>query len=457
MPFEGLSEKLQKSIKMLQGKGRLTEKDIKEAMREVKLALLEADVNFKVVKKFVNDVSEKAIGSGILESLSPSNMVIKIVNEELTNLLGGSVSRINMNPNGKTIIMLSGLQGAGKTTFAGKLALKIRKEGKKPLLVATDIYRPAAIKQLQTIGSQIDVPVFSLGDKVAPKEIVRNALIEADKNGNNVVIIDTAGRLHIDEELMQELKGIKEEFNPHEILLVLDSMTGQDAVTVAQTFNEELKVDGVILTKLDGDTRGGAALSLREVANLPIKFVGVGEKMNDLDTFHPDRMASRILGMGDVLSLIEKAQENFDEAETSAMAEKIMNKEMDLDMYLTMMNQTKKMGPLDKIVGMLPGVDKNMISDDQMSKGKEEMNKMEAIIKSMTMKERKNPSLFTNNSSRKKRVAAGSGTTISDVNRVLKNFEMMKKTMRQFMGPAGMGNIKKMGKKFPFGKGKMPF
>ncbi|MBS6043855.1 MAG: signal recognition particle protein, partial [Clostridium baratii] len=348
MAFEGLSEKLQNTFKKLKGKGRLNEKDIKEAMREVKLALLEADVNYKVVKKFVKSVSEKCVGSDVLESLTPGQQVIKIVNDELTDLMGGSESKINYSSSGLTVIMLVGLQGAGKTTMCGKLALNLRKNNKKPLLVACDIYRPAAIKQLEVVGKQIDIPVFSMGDKVKAVDIAKASIQHAKDNGNNVVIIDTAGRLHIDEGLMQELKDVKEATNPAEILLVVDSMTGQDAVNVAESFNKDLDVTGVILTKLDGDTRGGAALSIRSITEKPIKFIGVGEKMNDFEVFHPDRMASRILGMGDVLSLIEKAQSAIDEEEAADFTKKMLNQGLNFEDYLTAMEQMKKLGPLNK-------------------------------------------------------------------------------------------------------------
>ena len=380
MAFEGLAEKLQNTFKKLKGKGKLTEKDIKEAMREVKLALLEADVNFKIVKKFVSTVSEKCVGSEVLESLTPGQQVIKIVNEELTALMGTSESKINYSSVGPTVIMLVGLQGAGKTTMCGKLALNLRKNNKKPLLVACDIYRPAAIKQLEVVGKQIDIPVFQMGDKVSAVDIAKAGIKHGRENGNNVIIIDTAGRLHIDEDLMQELKDVKEAVNPNEILLVVDSMTGQDAVNVAETFNNALDVSGVILTKLDGDTRGGAALSIRSVTEKPIKFIGVGEKMNDFEVFYPDRMASRILGMGDVLSLIEKAQEAIDEKEAEAMAKKMMNQELNFEDYLTAMSQMKKLGPLNKIMEMLPGVSSEQLQGLDIEKGQKEMAKMEAII-----------------------------------------------------------------------------
>jgi signal recognition particle subunit SRP54 len=449
MAFEGLASKLQETIKKLKGKGKLTEKDIKEAMREVKLALLEADVNYKVVKDFINNVGEKCLGNEVMESLTPGQHVIKIVNDELTALMGSSESTINYINNGITIIMLVGLQGAGKTTMAGKLALQIRKKNKRPLLVACDIYRPAAIKQLQVVGKQIDVPVFSMGDKVSPVDIARAALEHAKSNDNNVVIIDTAGRLHIDEELMDELKNVKTNINPNEIILVVDSMTGQDAVNVAQSFNSQLDISGVILTKLDGDTRGGAALSIKAMSGKPIKFVGVGEKMNDLEVFYPDRMSSRILGMGDVLSLIEKAQSAIDEKEAKELSAKMMSQDFNLDDYLSMMNQMKKLGPLNKIIEMIPGLNSKELKGVDLSQGEKEMKTRESIINSMTKKERKNPSLVSGSSSRKKRIALGSGTNIQDINKFLKEFEMMKKMMKQ---------TKNMQKGFKKGLlGKMPF
>lgn len=449
MAFEGLAEKLQGTLKKLRGKGKLSEKDIKEAMREVKLALLEADVNYKVVKKFVKNVSEKCVGGDVLESLTPGQQVVKIVNEELTELMGGTESKIDFSGVGPTVIMLVGLQGAGKTTMCGKLALDLRKNNKKPLLVACDIYRPAAIKQLQVVGKQIDIPVFTMGDKVSPVDISKAAIKQARENGNNVVIIDTAGRLHIDEDLMQELKDVKEAVNPNEILLVVDSMTGQDAVNVAESFNNELDVSGVILTKLDGDTRGGAALSIRSITEKPIKFVGVGEKMNDFEVFHPERMASRILGMGDVLSLIEKAQEAIDEKEAGDLAKKMMGSELNFEDYLTAMSQMKKLGPLNKIMEMVPGVDSKALGQIDMEKSEKQMAKIEAIIYSMTIKERRNPSLVIGSSSRKKRIALGAGTTIQEVNKLIKGYEMMKKNMKQFK------SLTKKSKKGLFGK--MPF
>ena len=449
MAFEGLAEKLQNNFKKLRGKGKLTEKDIKEAMREVKLALLEADVNFKIVKQFIANVSEKCVGSEVLESLTPGQQVIKIVNEELTSLMGGTESKLNYASYGPTVIMLVGLQGAGKTTMCGKLALELRKNNKKPLLVACDIYRPAAIKQLQVVGKQIDIPVFSMGDKISPVDIAKAAIKQGREDGNNVIIIDTAGRLHIDEDLMQELKDVKEAVEPNEVLLVVDSMTGQDAVNVAETFNKELDLTGVILTKLDGDTRGGAALSIKSVTQKPIKYVGVGEKMNDFEVFYPDRMASRILGMGDVLSLIEKAQEAIDQKEAEDLSKKMINAEFNFEDFLTAMDQMKKLGPLNKIMEMIPGVNAQQLEALDMEKSEKQMAKMKAIIQSMTVKERRNPSLIIGSSSRKKRVALGAGTTIQEVNKLIKGYDMMKKQMKQ------MKSLTKKSKKGLFGK--LPF
>ncbi len=450
MAFEGLGEKLQATFKKLRGKGKLTEKDIKEAMREVKLALLEADVNYKVVKTFVSTVSSKCVGSDVLESLTPGQQVIKIVNEELTNLMGGSESKINYNSSGLTVIMLVGLQGAGKTTMCGKLALNLRKNNKKPLLVACDIYRPAAIKQLEVVGKQIEIPVFQMGDKVSAVDIAKAGIAHAKDNGNNVVIIDTAGRLHIDEELMAELKDIKENVNPSEILLVVDSMTGQDAVNVAESFNSDLDLTGVILTKLDGDTRGGAALSIRSITNKPIKYIGVGEKMNDFEVFYPDRMASRILGMGDVLSLIEKAQEAIDEKEAADLGKRMLNQEFNFEDYLMAMDQMAKLGPLNKLLEMIPGMNAKELQGVDLSKGEATMAITKAIIQSMTAKERRNPNLVAKSMSRKTRIAKGSGTSIQEVNKLMKSYEMMKKNMKQ------MKSMQKQVKKGGL-FGKLPF
>lgn len=417
-------------------------------MREVKLALLEADVNYKVVKDFINVVTERAIGQEVMESLTPAQQVIKIVHEEMIKLMGSTESKINISPKPPTVIMLVGLQGAGKTTMAAKLALHLRKNNKHPLLVAADIYRPAAIKQLQILGGQIDIPVFTLGDKVNPVDIAKASLEYAKKNAKDIVIIDTAGRLHIDEELMLELEGIKKEVNPDEILLVVDAMTGQDAVNVAQSFNDKLDITGVILTKLDGDTRGGAALSVKAVTGKPIKYAGVGEKLSDLEIFYPDRMASRILGMGDILSLIEKAQQAIDEKKALEMQQKLERQEFTLEDFLDQMQQMKKLGPLKDLIKMIPGLDTSKLDDIDFEENEKEMAKIEAIIKSMTKEERRNPSII--NSSRKKRIAKGSGTTIQDVNKLLNNFEQARKMMKQF---SDMQKHVKKGKfKFPFFK-----
>ncbi|KRQ86957.1 Signal recognition particle protein [Caloramator mitchellensis] len=448
MAFEGLTHKLQETFKKLRGKGKLTEKDVKEAMREVKLALLEADVNYKVVKDFINSVSQRAVGQEVMESLTPGQHVIKIVNEELIMLMGGRESKINISPKPPTVIMLVGLQGAGKTTMAAKLALHLKKSNKSILLVAADVYRPAAIKQLQILGGQIDVPVFTLGDRANPVDIAKAGVENAKKNAKDVVIIDTAGRLHIDQELMEELQNIKSEVEPFETLLVVDAMTGQDAVNVAQSFNEKLDITGVILTKLDGDTRGGAAISVKAVTGKPIKFAGVGEKLSDLEIFYPDRMASRILGMGDILSLIEKAQQTIDEKKALEMQQKLEKHEFTLEDFLDQMSQMKKMGPLKDLIKMIPGLDTSKLDDIDLNENEKEMARIEAIIKSMTKEERKNPSII--NSSRKKRIAKGSGTTIQDVNKLLSNFEQARKMMKQF---ADMQKHMKKGKfKFPFFK-----
>ena len=432
MIFEGLSDKLQGALSKLKSKGKLTEKDVKDAMREVKLALLEADVNFKVVKDFVKKVQDRCVGQEVMESLTPAQHVIKIVNEELTSLMGDVSSKVMISPKPPTVIMMVGLQGAGKTTTSGKLGGYFKKQGKRPLLVACDVYRPAAIKQLQVVGEKLDIPVFNMGDKESPVNIAKAGLSHALKHNNDLVIIDTAGRLHIDETLMDELKSIKSEVKPHEILLVVDSMTGQDAVNVAESFNEALGVDGVVLTKLDGDTRGGAALSIRAVTQKPIKFIGMGEKLDDLEPFHPDRMASRILGMGDILSLIEKAQENIDFEKAKELEQKIKKQELDFEDFLEQMEQIQNMGPLDKILGMIPGMGniKDQLGDVDLN-GKE-MKRTKAIVQSMTLEERRDPSIL--NASRKKRIARGSGTTVQDVNRLIKQFNEMKKMMKMFTG-----------------------
>lgn len=448
--FQGLSEKLQETFKRLKGKGKLSEADVNEAMREVRMALLEADVNFKVVKDFVAKVKERSIGQEVLESLSPAQQVIKIVHEEMIALMGGVSSKIQIASKPPTVVLLVGLQGAGKTTHAAKLASMLKKQGKRPLLVACDIYRPAAIKQLQVLGEQIHVPVFSLGEQ-SPVKIAQESLHHAESHGHDVVIIDTAGRLHINEELMAELQNIKSTAKPHEILLVVDAMTGQDAVNVAEAFHNQLGLDGVILTKLDGDTRGGAALSVKAVTGCPIKFAGVGEKMDALEPFHPDRMASRILGMGDVLTLIEKAQQAFDEKQAKEMEQKLRKQEFTLDDFLDQMQQLKKMGPLSSILEMIPGVGKQL---KDVNIDEKDMAHVEAIIRSMTTEERRKPSIIKD--SRKKRIAKGSGTSIQEVGRLLKQFEQMQKLMKQMTG-AGLGGLgkgkkgkKKPGFRFPF-------
>ncbi len=445
MVFEGLAEKLQSTFQKLKGKGKLTENDVKEAMREVKLALLEADVNYKVVKDFVKKIQERAIGHEVLESLTPGQQVVKIVNDELKNLMGETQSKLEYAPNPPTVIMLVGLQGAGKTTTGGKLGGQIKKQGKRPLLVACDIYRPAAIKQLHVVGEKLDIPVYSMGDKTNPVDIAKAGVEHAKKHGNDVVIIDTAGRLHIDEELMIELENIKGSINPSEIMLVVDSMTGQDAVNVAEKFDNQLGVSGIILTKLDGDTRGGAALSVRAVTGKPIKYIGVGEKLTDLEPFYPDRMASRILGMGDVLSLIEKAQESFDEKKMKSLEERIRKQEFNLEDFLDQLEQMKNMGPMSQILEMIPGANSKQLKNLQIDD--KELVHIEAIIQSMTPEERRNPTIIK--SSRKKRIASGSGTTVQSVNKLLKQFQQTKKMMKQLSGMEK--GLKKGGKmKFPF-------
>lgn len=437
MAFEGLSSKLQEITRKLKGKARITESDLKDILREVKLALLEADVNYKIVKDFIAVIQEKALGQDVLKSLTPGQQVVKIVKDELVELLGGTQSDIHFTPNPPTIIMLVGLQGSGKTTTAGKLANFLRKQGKKPLLVACDVYRPAAIKQLQVVGAQLNIPVFSNENSKDVVHIARQALNVAMSKLNDVVIIDTAGRLHIDQELMEELKNLKANIKPHEILLVVDSMTGQDAVNVATAFNENLGVDGVVLTKLDGDTRGGAALSVKKVTGKPIKFAATGEKLNDIEAFNPERMASRILGMGDVLSIIEKAEEAFDAEETAKLEKQLNKKELDLDDYLTQLRQVKKMGSFSSILKMIPGMNqiKNLKVDDN------EFNKIEAIICSMTKEEKRDTKLL--NASRRRRIAAGSGTTVQDINKFINSFEMSQKMMKKMTKGKGMKNLMK--------------
>lgn len=445
MAFENLGEKLQNVFKSLRGKGKLTEKDIKAAMREVKLALLEADVNFKVVKNFVASISEKALGQEILESLTPSQQLIKIVRDELIELMGSENERLVYSNTPPTVYMMCGLQGAGKTTATGKLALHLRKtQGKRPLMVACDVQRPAAIKQLQVLGSQIDVPVFTIDGEKNPVEIAKAAVAHAKQHGNDPVIIDTAGRLHIDEVLMEELQNITLETTPDETLLVVDAMTGQDAVNVAEHFNSQLDITGVILSKLDGDTRGGAAISVKAVTGKPIKFSSVGEKLSDLEPFHPERMASRILGMGDVMTLIDKAQEAFDEKEAAELEAKIKKQSFDLEDFLAQLQQIKKMGPLSQLVGMIPGIDKKALDSINMEDGEKRMKTIEAIIRSMTPEERQKPQIIGAN--RKIRIAKGSGTRVQDVNTLLKQFDQMKQMMKQFTNPKQQKMLKRMQK-----------
>ena len=444
MAFESLSEKLNAAFKKLRGKGRLTQADIKEAMREVRMALLEADVSYKVVKDFTKTVTERASGAEVLEALSPAQMVIKIVNEELCRLMGSENQKLNFGSKSPAVVMLVGLQGAGKTTNGAKLAGYIRRQGKRPLLAACDIYRPAAIKQLETVGAQLNIPVFQMG-QTNPVDIAKAAVEHAKRHGNDVVFLDTAGRLHIDEALMDELKNIRDAVEPSEILLVVDAMTGQDAVNAATAFNEALGVTGVMLSKLDGDARGGAALSIRAATGKPIKFIGVGEKLDMIEPFHPDRMASRILGMGDVLTLIEKAEQSFDEKKALEAAEKLRANKFSLSDYLDQMAQLKNMGDLQDLAGMIPGLDAKALKgakmDDKM------LAHQEAIILSMTQAERDNPSML--NSSRKKLIAAGSGTSVVDVNRLIKQFDAMQQMMKQFSGK----NMKKLQKKMGKGGG----
>ena len=454
MAFDSLTEKLQNVFKNLRSKGRLTEDDVKAALREVKMALLEADVNFKVVKNFVKSVQERAVGQDVMSGLNPGQMVIKIVNDELVNLMGSETTEIKFQPGSqKTVIMMMGLQGAGKTTTTAKLAGKFKLKGKKPLLVACDVYRPAAIKQLQINGEKQGVEVFSMGDNQKPANIAKAALEHAEKNGNNVIILDTAGRLHIDEEMMEELQEIKNTVEVHQSILVVDAMTGQDAVNVAENFNEKIGIDGVIVTKLDGDTRGGAALSIKAVTGCPILYVGMGEKLSDLEQFYPDRMASRILGMGDVLSLIEKAGEEIDEEQARKMTEKLKKAQFDFEDYLESMKQMRKMGGLGSIMNMLPGLGgmgglgKGKMPDIDADDAEQKMARVEAIIYSMTIKERQNPDIIT--PQRKRRIAAGAGVDISEVNKMMKQFEQMRKMMKSFPGMMG-GKGKK-------GKFKMPF
>ncbi len=442
MAFESLSDKLQNTFKKLRGKGVLTEADINDAMREVKLALLEADVNFKVVKEFVSAAKEKAMGQDVLASLTPGQQVIKIVNDELVEMMGGTNSKLTYSPSGFTTLLMVGLQGTGKTTTCGKLAAYLKKNGKKPMLAACDIYRPAAIDQLEVVGKTVDVPVFTdRGNKVA-EDIALKAKKEAERRGYDVLIVDTAGRLQIDQELMDELVRVKKAVKPHEILLVVDALTGQDAVNAAEGFNEALGIDGIIMTKMDGDSRGGAALSAKKVTGKPIKFIGVGEKADALEPFHPERMASRILGMGDMLSLIEKAQETYDEEKAAKLEKKLRKNEFTLEDFLDQMGEVQKMGGIGKMLDMIPGLGAGKISEDDIAKGEKEFKQMEAIIYSMTPAERKNPSLL--NASRRKRIAAGSGQPVSKINSLIKKYEDTKKLMKQFSSPGFMKKNKRL-------------
>ena len=453
MAFDSLSEKLQNVFKSLRSKGLLTEDDVKTALKEVKLALLEADVNFKVVKKFVKSVQERAVGQDVMNGLNPGQMVIKIVNEELVSLMGSETTEIALKPGGEmTVIMMAGLQGAGKTTTTAKIAGKLKQKGKKPLLAACDVYRPAAIQQLQINGEKQGVEVFSMGDIHKPANIAKAAIEHARAKGCNVVILDTAGRLHIDEEMMQELQEIKEQVEVHQTILVVDAMTGQDAVNVASMFEEKIGIDGVVLTKLDGDTRGGAALSIRSVTGKPLLYVGMGEKLSDLEQFYPERMANRILGMGDVLTLIEKAQETIDEEKARELEQKMKKAEFGFDDYLESMSQMKKMGGISSLLGMMPGIGGAQIAEIENAMDEKKMARIEGIIYSMTPKERANPSIL--NPSRKRRVAKGAGVDISEVNRLVKQFEQSKKMMKQMPGLMGGGKGKRRGGfKLPFGLG----
>ena len=444
--FQSLSDKLSNAFKFFKNKGKLTEADVKAGMREIKLALLEADVNFKVVKDFVNAVSARAVGADVLESLMPAQQVIKIVNEELTALMGSSQSKLTISPKPPTVIMMVGLQGAGKTTHAAKLARLYQSEGKHPMLVACDVYRPAAIKQLEILGETLNLPVFSMGTDVSPVKIAKEAIKYAEKKGCDMVFVDTAGRLHIDEELMNELKSIKAEVKPTEILLTVDAMIGQDAVNVAQSFNELLDITGVILTKLDGDTRGGAALSIRHITGKPIKFIGTGEKLDKIEPFHPDRMASRILGMGDVLTLIEKAEKAFDEKKAMELEEKIRKSTFTLDDYLDQFSQIKNMGSMDQLMGMMPGMNSAAMKDVKVDE--KMLAHQEAIIKSMTKAERQKPEII--NGARRKRIAAGSGTSVEEVNKLLRQFEQLRKLMKQFSDPSKLARFTKGRMKMPF-------
>ena len=437
--FQSLSDKLEAAFKKFKNKGKLTESDVKEGMREIKLALLEADVNFKVVKEFIATVSARCVGADVLESLVPSQQIVKIVNEELTALMGGSVSKLQISSRPPTVIMMVGLQGAGKTTHCGKLAGMYKAKGKRPLLVACDIYRPAAIKQLQVVGESLGVPVFTMPEGTDPVEIAKKAMEHADRHGHDMVFVDTAGRLHIDEKMMDEIKNIKDAVNPHEILLVVDAMTGQDAVNVAKAFNDLLDVTGVVMSKLDGDTRGGAALSVKYVTGKPIKFIGTGEKLDAIEPFYPDRMAQRILGMGDVLSLIEKAEAAYDDKQAEAREKKMRDQTFDLNDYMEQFDQIKKMGSMEQLLSMIPGLSANL-KDVQIDE--RQLDRMKAIIQSMTPQERRKPEIL--NATRRKRIADGSGNTVQAVNQLIKQFEQTKKMMKELTGAKGNKRLRKM-------------
>ena len=442
MAFEGLSEKLQNVFKGLKGKGSLTEADINAAMREVKLALLEADVNFKVVKEFVDRVKQKSLGEEVMASLTPGQQVIKIVNDELTELMGGTGSKLTYSPKGFTVYMMVGLQGTGKTTTCGKLANYLKKNGKKPMLCACDIYRPAAIDQLEVVGKAVDTPVFTMRESREPEKIALAAIKEAERKGCNVLIVDTAGRLQIDEELMEELVRLKGAIKPHEILLVVDALTGQDAVNAAEGFNDRLGIDGIIMTKMDGDSRGGAALSAKKVTGRPVKFVGTGEKFDALEPFHPERMASRILGMGDMLTLIEKAQEDYDEQKAQELEKRLRKNQFTLEDFLEQMGQIRKMGGIGKLLGMMPGMNSRAMQNVNVEQSERDFVQMEAIIQSMTREERENPSIL--NASRRKRIAAGSGQPVSKINQLVKRYDETRKMMKSFTGKGGAGRMNRM-------------
>lgn len=442
MAFEGLSEKLQNVFKGLKGKGSLTEADINAAMREVKLALLEADVNFKVVKEFVDSVKQKSLGEEVMASLTPGQQVIKIVNDELTELMGGTGSKLTYSPKGFTVYMMVGLQGTGKTTTCGKLANYLKKNGKKPMLCACDIYRPAAIDQLEVVGKAVDTPVFTMRESREPEKIALAAIKEAERKDCNVLIVDTAGRLQIDEELMEELVRLKGAIKPHEILLVVDALTGQDAVNAAEGFNDRLGIDGIIMTKMDGDSRGGAALSAKKVTGRPVKFVGTGEKFDALEPFHPERMASRILGMGDMLTLIEKAQEDYDEQKAQELEKRLRKNQFTLEDFLEQMGQIRKMGGIGKLLGMMPGMNSRAMQNVNVEQSERDFVQMEAIIQSMTREERENPSIL--NASRRKRIAAGSGQPVSKINQLVKRYDETRKMMKSFTGKGGAGRMNRM-------------